>query len=65
MKYCEICERNVSPKKGFSWVGFIFGFGIFYLIYYLLKAKRCPICNGRKFDSPINVRASRRAKRKR
>ena len=45
MKYCEYCERLVKPVKGWSWVGFIFGFGILYLIYYLVKSTHCPICH--------------------
>lgn len=47
MKFCQFCQRNVKPKKDWSWVGFIFGFGIFYLIYYFLKAPHCPICNAK------------------
>ncbi|MCW3974789.1 MAG: hypothetical protein NWE86_00910 [Candidatus Bathyarchaeota archaeon] len=45
MKYCNNCQQNVEPKKGFSWVGFIFGLGFFYLLYYMMKSSRCPMCN--------------------
>lgn len=47
MKFCDYCPRNVKPKKDFSWVGCIFGLGIFYAIYYLMKAPHCPICNAK------------------
>ena len=33
--------------------------------YFLIKQKRCPICNGRQFDKAINFKKSRRVKRKR
>jgi hypothetical protein len=45
LKYCPNCKQNVVPSKDFSWIGFIFGFGFFYLGYYfLLKKNRCPMC---------------------
>lgn len=44
-KYCSNCEQWVHPTKGWSWVGFVFGFGIFYLIYYLFKNTYCPLCH--------------------
>lgn len=45
LKYCPNCKQNVVPSKDFSWIGFIFGFGLFYLGYYfLLKKNRCPMC---------------------
>lgn len=47
MKYCEFCERDVRPAKDFSWVGFIFGLGIFYLVWYAWKAPHCPICHAK------------------
>lgn len=45
MKYCKFCDRMVKPIKGWSWVGFIFGFGFIYLAYYILKSTHCPICH--------------------
>lgn len=47
MKFCKYCQRDVNPVKGWSWVGFIFGFGIIYLIWYLAKTPHCPICHAR------------------
>lgn len=47
MKFCSYCNRNVRPQKTWSWVGFIFGFGILYFIYYIMKAPKCPICGAR------------------
>ena len=47
MRFCKYCNRNVKPHKGWSWVGFIFGFGVIYLIYYVLKTPSCPICGAK------------------
>jgi RNA polymerase subunit RPABC4/transcription elongation factor Spt4 len=50
LKYCPNCQQNVAPSKDFSWVGFVFGFGLFYLAYYmLLKKERCPMCKTTSF----------------
>lgn len=46
--YCPDCQRNVTPKKKFNWLAFIFLAGIFYIPVYLLKAKRCPVCGKKK-----------------
>lgn len=44
-KYCPNCEQNVKPKKEKSLLGFIFGLGIFYWLYYeFSKPERCPKC---------------------
>ena len=50
MKYCNNCKQIVSPKTEFNWCAFlillfIFGLGLLYLIYYLLKPGKCPMCN--------------------
>ena len=45
MQFCKYCQRDVHPVKEWSWVGFIFGFGIIYLLYYLGKPPHCPICH--------------------
>ena len=51
-KYCKSCNRNVTPKKDFNWLLFIFLCGIFYLPYYFLfKGTTCPICAGDNFGS--------------
>jgi len=69
-RYCEICERNIEPQKKFNWIAFLVlfltGIGpIFYVFYYFIfKRKRCPICNGRQFDTAINFRKARQSKRK-
>lgn len=52
MKYCKHCERMVQPMKSFNWGAFLLlcltGIGgIFYLIWWLIKGKQCPICGGR------------------
>lgn len=52
-KWCNLCNRNIIPKKDFSWVGFVFGAGFLYMAYYLfLKKRRCPICSGDSFGPP-------------
>lgn len=48
-KWCNLCNRNVVPKKPFNWLLFIFLFGILYLPFYLMKAKTCPICSANNF----------------
>lgn len=50
IRFCNLCDRNVAAKKGFNWTAFLllmlfFGFGIFYLLYYIIKGgDKCPIC---------------------
>jgi len=49
-KWCNLCNRNVVPKKDFNWLVFIFCCGIFYLPYYWwFKKKTCPICKADNF----------------
>jgi len=45
MVFCENCRENVLPKTYFSWIGFILGLGIPYLIYFMTKIPQCPNCN--------------------
>ena len=57
MKYCNNCKQFVEPKKQFNWCTFlvllfIFGLGIFYLIYYVLEKGRCPQCNSQNWGIP-------------
>lgn len=63
MKYCSLCQRYVEPQKKFSLGWFILGFGIFYMIYYILFAgkKYCPICKTNKLQkfSPEDVEAKK------
>jgi hypothetical protein len=47
--WCNLCNRNVVPQKKFNWLVFIFLCGLFYLPYYLLKEKKCPICGAANF----------------
>ena len=47
--WCNLCNRNVHPKKDFNWLVFIFLCGFFYIPLYLLKGRRCPICKGANF----------------
>ena len=50
MKYCNNCKQLVDPQKKFNACVFIvllftlLGW-IFYLIYYAVKPKKCPMCN--------------------
>ncbi len=49
-RYCNLCNRNVIPRKKVNWLAVIFLAGIFYLPYYLwVKKQRCPICTGDNF----------------
>lgn len=48
--WCNLCNRNVVPQKEFNWLVFIFLCGFFYVPYYLLKEKKCPICGGTNFS---------------
>jgi len=50
-KWCNLCNRNILPKKDFNWLVFIFLCGIFYLPYYFFfKKDKCPICGGDNFS---------------
>lgn len=46
VKYCELCRRNVAPKKDFNWLVFIFLCGLFYLPFYFAQPAKRPICGG-------------------
>jgi len=52
VKYCELCKRNVEPKKDFNWLIFIFLCGLFYIPIYLAQQPKCPICGGTQFSAP-------------
>lgn len=47
--WCNLCNRNVTPRKDFNWLVFIFLCGFFYIPLYLLKGRKCPICKGTNF----------------
>ncbi len=47
--FCNLCNRNVVPVKPFNWLLFIFLCGCFYLPFYLMQSKKCPICQGQAF----------------
>jgi len=50
MKWCPSCEKNVTPRKRFSWLAFILLAGIFYLPYYwFIKNPQCPHCGDQSF----------------
>ena len=51
-QWCNLCNRNVVPKKDFNWLVFIFLCGIFYVPFYLFKKAVCPICGGSDFSPP-------------
>lgn len=47
-KYCPNCKRMVTPTKKFNWIVVIFLCGwLWYLPFYLLKGKKCPICHSK------------------
>lgn len=49
--WCNLCKRNVVPRKDFNWLVFIFLCGIFYLPYYFIfKTPVCPICKADNFS---------------
>ena len=50
VKYCELCKRNVEPKKDFNWLIFIFLCGLFYIPIYLAQEAKCPICGSAQFS---------------
>ncbi len=49
----------VQPQKDFNWIVFIILFcctwigWVFYLIYYVVKTKRCPMCNSTNWGVPM------------
>jgi len=50
MKYCNNCKLMVEPKKDFNLCAFLLfallcGSFWIYIIYYVLKSKKCPMCN--------------------
>jgi len=51
VRWCNLCQRNVVPRKNFNWFAFLILLGIFYAPFYLLQGPRCPICNGKSFGS--------------
>ena len=48
-QYCNLCNRNVVATKKFNWLLFIFLCGCFYVPFYLMSSKKCPICEGKSF----------------
>lgn len=47
-KYCPNCKRMVTPTKKFNWLIVIFPGGwLWYIPFYLLKGKKCPICHSK------------------
>lgn len=47
VRWCNLCERNVVPRKNFNVLAFIFLLGFFYLPFYWLQSPKCPICGNR------------------
>jgi hypothetical protein len=52
IRHCELCNRNVEPTKKFNWLVFIFLCGLFYLPYFWLKSKVCPLCGTTHLSAP-------------
>jgi hypothetical protein len=51
MRYCEACQRNVTPKRKIG-VGTLILFlvtGFIWLLVIPFYSKRCPICQGTSF----------------
>ena len=47
-KYCPNCKRMVTPTKKFNWALCLFAGGfLWYLPFYFLKGKKCPICKSK------------------
>lgn len=56
MKYCINCEQMVQPaKSGFNVIAFVILLclgccpGIIYILYHVLKAEKCPMCNSQNW----------------
>lgn len=49
-KWCPLCKRNVSEKKDFNWLVFIFLCGVCYLPFYFLKKPVCSICGNENLE---------------
>ncbi len=49
-KRCNVCGNNVTPKKDFNWIVFIFLCGLCYLPIYWSKSPYCPMCNSNSFS---------------
>lgn len=52
-KYCNDCERNVTPRRTFKLGHFILSGFMFYPLVYWLQKKKCPICNGTNFKTNV------------
>ena len=50
-KHCNVCSTNVTPKKNFNWIVFIFLCGFCYLPIYIAQSPHCPVCNSNSFSS--------------
>jgi len=53
MRWCNYCEKVVQPKRSFGGLDLLLTLitGGVYLIFYFMKPKRCPSCNGHNFSS--------------
>lgn len=58
IRFCNLCDRNVSPIKRFNWTIFLIGFlsfgiiSFFYLCHFIAKGgDTCPICKNRKLQA--------------
>ena len=59
MRWCDLCNRNIQPKKAFNGIIFVllilfcFPVAIGYIVYYAMKKPVCPICgSGSEFFGP-------------
>lgn len=49
---CLSCNSTVVPKRRMNWLLLIF-LNVFYLPFYFLSKKRCPICRGQEFTTAV------------
>lgn len=59
IRFCNLCDRNIAPRKKFNWTIFLLGFLTFgiistiYLIYFIVKpSNSCPICGNTDLKAP-------------
>lgn len=57
IKYCTLCQRNVSPKRKIG-IGTLIGIlctGVIWILFIPFYKKRCPLCQGVALVSPSKI----------
>lgn len=54
---CATCGSNVAPKRRLNWVLLIL-LNVWYLPFYFLSKKRCPLCKGNKFTTKQELKTT-------